>query len=211
MSNHKEKYPGLYAGAKAANIGYMTALGRVRRGMTVEEALAKPVKHNIAYLQRITGLLVHRPAPEAGRVSLGAGTLSVRQTSDAPWKEVAKVSSFVFQPKKKRGRPVGHHFAAAPDNSPLLIQKLRAAFCNRFIATGELDGEMQNQLTAYALSVREKRNAARRSDRSIERVPNEPAPSAEVEGPAHERHDGHWDDPTVADDVNARIYHFIRS
>jgi hypothetical protein len=40
MSRHFEKYPGLYAGAKAAGIVYATALQRVKNGMTVEQALA---------------------------------------------------------------------------------------------------------------------------------------------------------------------------
>lgn len=43
MSKHIEKYPGLYAGAKAAGINYMTALQRVHRGSTVEQALSTPV------------------------------------------------------------------------------------------------------------------------------------------------------------------------
>ena len=39
-----EKYPGLYAGAKAARMNYVTAYQRVKGGMTVEQALSTPVK-----------------------------------------------------------------------------------------------------------------------------------------------------------------------
>ena len=39
-----QKYPGLYAGAKAAGMSYVTALQRVaKQGMTVEQALSTPV------------------------------------------------------------------------------------------------------------------------------------------------------------------------
>lgn len=41
--SRKEKYPGLYAGCKAAGVPYVTIYLRVKSGMSVEDALAMPI------------------------------------------------------------------------------------------------------------------------------------------------------------------------
>lgn len=124
MSRHVEKYPGLYSGARKAGVNYMTALARVKKGCTVEQALSLETRE----YRRKRSLLV-KPTPMM------------------PWE---RPGYRTVGPVKARMRHPSNLVDVAPRN----IQELRAAYCNNFIKTGDFDPTMLAQLKVYAHACR---------------------------------------------------------
>ncbi len=139
MSKHAEKYPGLYEGAKAVGMQYVTALARVRKGMSVADALAMPVRR----YGRI------RPIPLTLRE-----TMYTARFMDKIHRQVAEALS----PRVIRKR----YIMQANDTSPAHIRRLRAAYCDHFIKFGTLDEGMSKQLKDYAHECRTAQKHSRR-------------------------------------------------
>jgi len=170
-----EKYPGLYAGAKANGIHYITALQRVRKGMSIEEAVTKPV--------RCYGGRSGNTKPE--------GTTVTRLS-----KRAIKIAQG-WVPGRKRGRPVKvpgprkdrmAHVGNAPDH----IRILREAYCAEFIKRGTLDPTLFAKLKVYA-------DAHKQANRDLRRVPTEHSAHDQSGGPAASRDDGGRNDPRYED------------
>lgn len=147
MSKHIQKYPGLYAGCKAAGVGYAVIYARVRKGMSVEAALAMPV----AKCGRPRGVK-HGP----------------RAKALLPWEQPGYVRAYhkkrVLTPSVDLTPPIAltnppvrkkaYVPRRAEDTSPRYIRRIREAFCAEFIKTGELNQVLMRQLEEYAHAMR---------------------------------------------------------
>lgn len=166
MSRHYQKYPGLYAGVKTHGVvSYQTAYIRVSKfGWSIERAISTPAGKPGRPRGVKQGPRPRTPVPTSLREIEAVYEAHWKKSLVPPWERQGYVPSPVF-----KKRPVIHRRGAAPanDTSPAHIRKLRAAFCDHFIKTGDIDQAMQAQLTRYA-------NECRAASKHLERVPDEP-------------------------------------
>jgi hypothetical protein len=122
MSKHVQKFPGLYAGAKAAGISYTTAFLRVTKlGWSVERAISEPP-----------------------RKKTSTRTLEDRRAYYAATREAREAKRQTRIAKRRNAHRV------ADDTSPPHIRVLRATLCNEFIKTGNINEAICAQLKDYA-------------------------------------------------------------
>jgi hypothetical protein len=193
MSNHFEKYPGLYSGAKAAGINYMTALQRVRGGMTVEQALAIPAGTRKRKSWKTQISLTEREAKY-----LSAWTNKSRLPI---WERPAE---WVATPPKppKLLRPT--RIVTLNDAAPAHIQRIRAALCDGFVKTGDLDEGLLAQLKGYA-------HECRTAKKHLAGVPDEHASRRYGREATCVGDDGHRDATQIDPATAERITEFLRT
>lgn len=143
---HIEKYPGLYAGCKAAGINYVNAYIRVRRGVSVADAIAAVVAFNARRNARRERKLSPAPTPPT------APRLFAWERPEWNAKARAEVHQRPVKPSMRHIRRI------AEDTAPAHIQRVRTAYCDEFIRTGVLNPELGAKLREYATQARKNRN-----------------------------------------------------
>ena len=177
MSKHVEKYPGLYYGREGGpGMQYVTALNRVRKGMSVADALAMPVRR-YGHIRPIPLTVAQRQIAHTARLM----DKIPRQVAEAlnpppPWERVGYKRA---EPHVIRKQIIAPH----NDTSPARIQKLRADYCAHFIKFGTLDEGMAKQLKGYA-------HECRTAPKHPQRVSHEHAPSRHSSRPVTLGDDG---------------------
>lgn len=163
MSKHKQKYPGLYAAAKANGISYITAYQRIRAGWSFERATTEPV-----HVPKIKPIPLTVEQREIARTA--AWLSNARQQIDE-----------TFGAPKKALTPVG--VIRYPDKSSAYIRRIRAALCDEFIKTGNLNVELTAKLKDYA-------DECRTAKSNPERISAKHEAGHPRRGQAHGRYNG---------------------
>lgn len=192
MSKHFQKYPGLFAGAKAAGIRYETALMRVRHGWSIERAISTPVGKQ-------------GRTKEQQAATMAAWTLPV---AAPPWERPGYASVIPKAVIRRQAHEVrkarGRYSPPVNDTSPPHIQKLRAAYCAQFIKFGTLDESIATKLREYAYECRS-------ASRDLAGIPAEHAPRLRRRTPRDADDHGGRDDAQIGGETAQLIAEYLRT
>jgi hypothetical protein len=111
-------------------------------------------------------------------------------------------------PVRKMARDGRTRFRTREDHTPVRIQKLRAEYCDKFVATGVLDEALCTKLADYAEEVK---NAKRSSSEHLVGISTEHAP---VGSDRREHDQGNLGDrglDRIDEDAARRIAQFLRT
>ena len=145
------KHPELEGVVRAYGVSYACAYMRLENGWDLARAVNTPVH-------------VRKPKPPGRAVVRTLGISEAEAIYEARWKRApsaltvlppvlpwdragyTRAEPVVRKPRMVRKR----HVHTAEDTSPTRIRKIRAAFCEEFIRTGEINTALQQRLKDYA-------------------------------------------------------------
>jgi hypothetical protein len=174
------KHPELNDVILAYGVSYACAYMRLEHGWSLERAVNTPVHKRRA------------PLTKEERHAL----YEARRDRIAKQAERRDQRYLPKPPKKPRGHPV-------QDTSPKTIKKIRAAFCNEFIKTGNINENLQQKLKEYA-------NECRAANERPSGVSAEPTPRDRGRAAPNGRDDRRRTHAQVDDATAGRIANLLR-